>query len=68
MKRLLVKIAHIILKKYGLIPLDVKDKVLFNGKVYEVQRCELTKEYFKTELKIEMCDCLKFVDKNGNPI
>lgn len=68
MKRILLKFAHFILKKYSVIPLEMKDKVLFNGKVFEIQSWTLSQEYFKTDLEIKMCDCLKMVDKKGNPL
>ena len=56
MKRILLKFAHFILKKYSVIPLEMKDKVLFNGKVFEIQSWTLSQEYFKTDLEIKMCD------------
>lgn len=67
MKRVLLKFAHFILKKYGVIPLEMRDKVLYNGKIFEIQECNLSQEFFKTDLEIRMCDCFKFVDKKGNP-
>ena len=68
MKKLLLKFAHYIFKKYGVIPLDMKDKVLYNGTIFEIQSCVLSREYFKTDLEIKMSDCLKWVDKKGNPM
>ena len=68
MKNLLLKFAHFILKKYGVIPLDLKEKVLVNGTIFEIQSYTLSREYFKTDLEIKMSDCLKWVDKKGNPI
>lgn len=63
MRYLLLKFAHFILKKYGVIPLDMKDKVLFNGHVFEIQSYNLSREYFKTDLEIKLCDCFKLLDK-----
>ena len=68
MAKLLVKFAHFILKKYDLIPLELKDKVLFNGQVFEIQNYTLSQDFFKTSLTIKMCDCFKMVDKNGQRI
>lgn len=59
MRNLLLKLAHFILNKYDVIPLDMKDKVLYNGKVFEIQSCVLSREYFKTDLEIKLCDCFK---------
>lgn len=65
MKRVLLKFAHFILKKYGVVPLDMKDLVLYDGKVFEIQSCTLHRDFFVTKLDIEMCDCMKFViEKN----
>lgn len=66
MRYLLLKFAHFILNKYSVIPLEMKDKVIFKGKVFEIQSYTMSQEYFKTDLKIEMCDCHKFVDKKDN--
>ena len=60
MKKILLKFAHFILKKYGVIPLDMKDKVLYNGTIFEIQSCTLSREYFKTDLEVKMSDCLKW--------
>ena len=68
MRIILLKLAHYILKKYGVIPLDIKDRVLFNNTVFEIQSYTLSKDFFKTDLTIEMCDCLKMLDKHGNRI
>ncbi len=57
----IVKPAHFLLNKYGIIPLEMNDKVLFKGKLFEIQGYSLSQEYFKTELKIELCDCHKFL-------
>lgn len=65
MRNLLLKFAHFILKKYDVIPLDMKDKVLYNGQVFEIQSCVLSREYFKTNLEIKLCDCFKMGDING---
>ena len=65
MKKLLLKFAHFILNKYDVIPLDMKDKVLYNGQVFEIQSCVLSREYFKTNLEIKLCDCFKMGDSNG---
>lgn len=62
MKKLLLSLAHFILKKYGIVPLEMKDKVLFNGKVFEIQECILSQEYFKNDLEIKLCDCFKLID------
>lgn len=59
MRYLLLKFAHFILKKYGVIPLDMKDKVYFNGQIFEIQSYTLSREYFKTDLEIKLCDCFK---------
>lgn len=63
MKKILLNIAHFILKKYGVIPLDIKDKVLYNGTIFEIQSYTLSKEFFKTDLEMRMSDCFKWVDK-----
>lgn len=68
MKKLLLKFAHFILKKYSVIPLDLRDKVLVDGTIFEVQSYTLSREYFKTDLEMKMSDCLKWVDKKGNPM
>lgn len=60
MRNLLLKFAHFILNKYDVIPLNIKDKVLFNGQVFEIQSYNLSREYFKTDLEIKLCDCFKF--------
>lgn len=44
----------------------MNDKVLFKDKVFEIQSYSLSQEYFKTDLKIEMCDCHKFIEKKDN--
>lgn len=62
MKKLLLNFAHFIIKKYGIVPLEMKDKVLFNGKIFEIQEFRLLQDYFKTDLEIKMCDCFKFID------
>ena len=62
LRKLLLKLAHRILKKYGVIPLDFKDKVFFMGTIYEIQSYVISKEIFKTDVTIEMCDCLKLPD------
>lgn len=46
LRKLLLKIAHKILKKYGVIPLDFKDKVLFMGDIYEIQSYDTSKDFF----------------------
>lgn len=61
MRNLLLRFAHFILKKYSVIPLDMKDKVYFKGQVFEVQSYNLSREYFKTDLEIKLCDCFKMV-------
>lgn len=68
MKNILLKFAHWIIKKYGVIPLDMKDKVLFNGIIFEVQSYNLSREYFKSDLEIKMSDCFKWSDKDGKSI
>ena len=60
MRYLLLKFAHFILKKYSVIPLDMKDKVYFNGQIFEVQSYNLSREYFKTDLEIKLCNCFKW--------
>lgn len=60
MRNLLLKLAQFILNKYDVIPLNIKDKVLFNGQVFEIQSYNLSREYFKTDLEIKLCDCFKF--------
>lgn len=62
MKKILLKFAHFILKKYGVIPLEMKDKVLVNGMVFEIQEWTLSQDFFKTDLEIKMCDCFQFID------
>ncbi|EFC94577.1 hypothetical protein CLOSTHATH_07244, partial [Hungatella hathewayi DSM 13479] len=44
LRKLLLKLAHRVLKKYGVIPLDFKDKVLFMGNIYEIQSYVISKE------------------------
>lgn len=68
MKTLLLKFAHFILKRYGVIPLDMRDKILYNGVIFEIQNCVMSREFFKTDLEIKASDCLKCVDKKGNPM
>lgn len=68
MRKILLKFAHFILKRYDLIPLDMKDKVLFDGKVFEIQSYTLSQDFFKTELEMKLCDCFIWVDKKGNPM
>lgn len=63
MKRLLLNFAHFILKRYGVIPLDLKDKVMYKGTIFEIQKCTIEKEFFKTDLTLEMCDCIRFVEQ-----
>ena len=46
LRKLLLKLAHRILKKYGVIPLDFKDKVFFMGTIYEIQSYVISKEFF----------------------
>lgn len=62
MKYLLLKFAHFILRKYGVTPLDMKDKVLYKGTIFKIKRIVLSRDCFKTELQIDMCDCLNFLD------
>lgn len=62
-KKLLLKLAHYIIQKYSVIPLELKDKVLFNGIIFEIQSYTLERDFFKTDLTIDMCDCLKLIDK-----
>ena len=59
-KELLLKFAHFIIKKYGVVPLDLRDLVLFNGTIFEVQSYTIEKEFFKTDLTLRLCDCLKW--------
>lgn len=59
LRKLLLKIAHKILKKYGVIPLCFQDKVLFMGKIYEIQSCDISKDFYKTNATIKMSDCFK---------
>jgi hypothetical protein len=66
LRKLLLKLAHRVLKKYGVIPLDFKDKVLFMGNIYEIQSYVISKEFFKTDVAVEMCDCFKFPDCGGS--
>lgn len=66
MKKLLLKLAHFILKKYGIIPLEMRDLVLFNDRVFEIQGWTISQDYFKTTATIEMCDCLQLLDKGVN--
>ena len=68
MRNLLLKLSHIIIKKYGVIPLNMKDKVLFNGMIFEVQSYNLSREYFKSDLEIKLSDCFKWSDKDGKSI
>lgn len=65
MKKLLLKLAHLILSKYDVIPLDLKDKVLFQGQIFEIQSYVLEKEFYKTDLTLNMCDCIKLIDINN---
>ena len=60
MRKLLLKIAHKILKKYGLIPLCFQDKVLFMGKIYEIQSCDISKDFYNCPY----VDVIPF--RNGN--
>lgn len=64
MKRLLLKFAHFILKKYSVIPLEFKDKVWYEGHVFEIQEATIHKEFFKTDLELKMCDCLKLLKED----
>ena len=59
MRYLLLRFAHYILKKYSIIPLAMKDKVYFKGQIFEIQSYNLSREYFKTDLEIKLCDCFK---------
>lgn len=68
MKKLLLKIAHSILKRYGIVPLDMKDKILYNGAIFEIQNCVMSREFFKTDLEIKASDCLKWIDQKDNPM
>lgn len=59
MRKLLLKFAHFILKKYSVIPLEFKDKVLYEGRIFEIQSATIHREFFKTDLELQMCDCFK---------
>ena len=59
MRKLLLKFAHFILKKYDVIPLEFKDKVLYEGKIFEIQEAVIHREFFVTDLELKMCDCFK---------
>ena len=59
MRKLLLKFAHFILKKYSVIPLEFKDKVWYEGRVFEIQSATIHREFFKTDLELKMCDCFK---------
>lgn len=65
MKKLLLKFAHFILKKYGVIPLDMKDKVLWNGTIFKIQSYTLSRDFFMTNLEIKMSDCSMWIDKKN---
>ena len=60
LRNLLLKFAHYILSKYDVIPLKFRDKVLYEGQVFEIQKCTKQREFFKTDLVLEMCDCIKW--------
>lgn len=62
MRKLLLKFAHFILKKYSVIPLEFKDKVWYEGRVFEIQSATIHREFFKTDLELKMCDCFKLHD------
>ena len=56
----MLKFAHYILSKYNVVPLKFKDKVLYEDQVFEIQKCTKQREFFKTDLILEMCDCIKW--------
>lgn len=58
MKKLLLKFAHFILKKYSAVPLEFKDQVLYQGKVYKIQSATIHMDLHKTELELKMRDRL----------
>lgn len=61
--KLLIKLARFILKKYDSTPIELKDKVIFNGEVFEIQSYTISKDFFKTNLTIELCDCLSMLER-----
>ena len=65
--KLLVKFAHFILKKYGSTPIELKDKVIFNGEVFEIQSYTMSKDFNKTILTIELRDCLSMLELKTKP-
>lgn len=65
--KLLIKLARFILKKYDSTPIELKDKVIFNGEVFEIQSYTMSKDFFKTTLTIELCDCLSLLNLKTEP-
>lgn len=64
LRKLLLKLAHRILKAYRVIPLDFKDKVLFMGNIYEIQSYVISKDFFKTDVSIKMCNNLRLPEES----
>ena len=62
MKKLLLKFAHFILKKYSVIPLEFKDQVLYQGRVYKIQAATIHQDLDKTELELKMNDRLDLLN------
>lgn len=61
-RTLLLKFARYILQKYDCVPLDMKDKVLLNGTIFEIQEYEIRRDFFTTEATIKMMDNVWKID------
>ena len=59
-KRLLVKIASKIIHRYGCFHLDLRSTIIVNNHAFVINSMNVTREYFKTDLKIEASDIIPF--------
>ena len=60
LRKLLLKLAHRILKIWG-DSSGFQGQSPFMGNIYEIQSYVISKEFFKTDVTVEMCDCFKFL-------
>lgn len=59
-KRLLVKFADRITRKYGCFNLAIGDTVIVNNRAYVINQLRTSKEYFKHDLVVEASDIIPF--------
>ena len=56
MKKILLKFAHFIIKKYGIVPLKMQDKVYLNNTIFQIQSYTISKDYVSTTATLSLTD------------